>query len=220
MAGIIDGEGYIGIIKDTPQGKDKEFNTYYRTTVTIVNTNKNLIDWLEANLSGNVQKRKQIHNPTYEFVFSQKEIRRILPKIKHRLIIKKRQAEILLELCENIHLIEADTKYDFLKAAEAYMGNVCFEQSVLDDKTSLACSWSGIKDNDRHYFIWILKRSRGNMRISIFHEAGHTVFRIFWYIGIEKIDIDMEEIFLYMQASLVCQITDILWRKQKIQKKD
>ena len=43
MAGFIDGEGYIGIIKSPPRVSSREVSTRYTGKISIVNTNKDII---------------------------------------------------------------------------------------------------------------------------------------------------------------------------------
>ena len=100
LAGIIDGEGYIGIIKCSPQIKYRETKHRYKPVLIIVNTNRKLIDKLNDNFEGHIHQRKRIIKSkiTYDFTFTQKGLWNILPKIIPYLIVKKEQAKLLIEL--------------------------------------------------------------------------------------------------------------------------
>ena len=100
LAGIIDGEGYVGIIKCSPQIKYRETKYRYKPVLIIVNTNKELIDKLNDNFEGYIHQRKRVikSKVTYDFTFTQKGLWGILPKIIPYLIVKKEQAKLLIEL--------------------------------------------------------------------------------------------------------------------------
>ena len=101
LAGILDGEGYIGIVKASPQINNGEKHHRYCPRVTVVNTSKVLIDALKNNYLGNIGDRPLVsprHKKSYSFNFSMTEIKRLLPRVKNKLLIKKRQAELVLAL--------------------------------------------------------------------------------------------------------------------------
>lgn len=61
IAGILDGEGHISLIKHNAYGKHKKKyeNSYvYSVRVGITNKDKTLIDWLQSTIGGNVLKDK------------------------------------------------------------------------------------------------------------------------------------------------------------------
>ena len=85
LAGIIDGEGYVGIIKCTPQKKFRETKPRYKPTIIIVNTNKKLINILNYNFGGSIHERKKVlrTKTTYAFTFHQSTLWDILPKLTY-----------------------------------------------------------------------------------------------------------------------------------------
>jgi hypothetical protein len=88
FAGILDGEGYICI---NPK----------KLIIQIVNTDKNLIDWIHSVFGGNVVM-KDHHNPKWKIQYtwnlSRKEnIMALLSLVRHLLIVKSNKAEYLFE---------------------------------------------------------------------------------------------------------------------------
>jgi hypothetical protein len=101
LAGIIDGEGYVGIRKCNKKN-DGSLIPEYKPTVVICNTNYNLMVFLKENFNGSICKKnkglKVLWKQSYSFEFNRTEIKRILPKIIPYLIIKKEQAEMVMNL--------------------------------------------------------------------------------------------------------------------------
>ena len=100
MAGIVDGEGTITIIKCWNKKNQK---SYFGVYLNISNTNKNLINWLKKSFGGYIYKIK-VPNPKPNWndiyrwqIYRQSNLIKILEKIKPYLKIKKRHAEIVLE---------------------------------------------------------------------------------------------------------------------------
>lgn len=99
LAGLIDGEGYVGIRRCIT--KDDMLIPEFKPTITIANTNYALMVALKSNFYGSINKKKNSKvnwKKSYSFEFNRSEIKRILPLIINKLIIKKKQAEILLKL--------------------------------------------------------------------------------------------------------------------------
>jgi hypothetical protein len=97
LAGIIDGEGSIGIDKQSPCKSRK--TTYYAIRLLVVNTNVPLLDWLKENFKGNIIKRPKIENRRQCYVWSIFSCNavNILKECLPFMIVKKRQAELLIE---------------------------------------------------------------------------------------------------------------------------
>ena len=93
-AGIVDGEGYIGIY---PR---KDFDSYH-TEVTVANTDKKMVDKLKSLWGGVVFLRKS-RGDKYKDIFEwQIKHRGIVPFLKNILpflVVKKEKALLLLEL--------------------------------------------------------------------------------------------------------------------------
>lgn len=90
LAGIIDGEGCFSIYSGGP----REF----QLRVYVVNTNKDLIDWLQDTFGGLVYSRNSTKNPhwrtKYEWVLDGKMTEHLIPKVQPYLIIKGDQASL------------------------------------------------------------------------------------------------------------------------------
>lgn len=98
LAGIIDGEGCITILYYAKQRK-------YIPNFSVVNTDLCLIEWLVDTFSGKFytrrpQKDRPLDKVKYEWVISQSIIDKLLPKILPFLVIKKKNAELLLKFRE------------------------------------------------------------------------------------------------------------------------
>lgn len=100
LAGLVDGEGYLGIRRCTTKN-DGSLIPEFKPTMTICNTNYKLMEYLKANYSGSICKSKRQTlgwKPSYRFEFNRSEIRKVLPLIKSYLIIKHDQADLVMEL--------------------------------------------------------------------------------------------------------------------------
>lgn len=104
LAGLIDGEGYVGIRK-TEKKKDGSLIPEYKPTVVIANTNYKIMKVLSANFAGCVCAKKHPNKigwkDSYSFEFNRKEIRNIIPHIVKKLIIKKEQLECVEKLFDS-----------------------------------------------------------------------------------------------------------------------
>ena len=97
LAGIIDGEGTIYLQRLI---RNSYINWYPR--FQIVNTNVNLMMWIHKTFGGHLYgKDRSNHNKNwkyqYEWCTNRKIIDLLLPKILPYLIVKKEQAELMLE---------------------------------------------------------------------------------------------------------------------------
>lgn len=101
LAGLVDGEGYVGIRKCSKKN-DGSLIPEYKPTLVIANTNYDLIKALKENFSGSICKKnkglKVLWKQSYSFEFNRTEIKKILPKLIPYLIIKRKQAEMVMDL--------------------------------------------------------------------------------------------------------------------------
>lgn len=101
LAGLIDGEGYVGIRRCTTK-HDGSLIPEFKPTVVITNTNYHLMQVLKDNFYGSICHRnrglKILWKESYSFEFNRSEIRKILPKVMKYLLIKKGQAQTVLDL--------------------------------------------------------------------------------------------------------------------------
>lgn len=98
MAGIIDGEGYIGLSKFSGDSSKKYRHKYtYKARVVIANCNLGLLKWIQNNFGGFITKKpKGIKDyQGYNLQISYPE--KWLPKIIPYLVGKKKKAELLME---------------------------------------------------------------------------------------------------------------------------
>lgn len=102
FAGIIDGEGCIGIEHLSPtKTRSKD---YYACRLTVVNTNEDLMKLLVHYFKGNYDQRKKIEGRKKCFrwhVFG-KDLEDALIQLEPHLFIKKPQAHLLLQYRETV----------------------------------------------------------------------------------------------------------------------
>jgi hypothetical protein len=102
LAGIIDGEGYIGILK-SKKGNKKYWSSsrdyIYIPVLKVCMTDKDLIFWLKNSYGGCVEIRKQHNNSkeSYCWTCRKKIVIDILQKIYPYLRVKRKQAEVIFK---------------------------------------------------------------------------------------------------------------------------
>lgn len=102
VAGIIDGEGTITIAFYRPVKKDKIMPNMM-PIILVSNSNKDLIDYLHPLLLGSTiktAKETEIRKTVYQIQIAKLlDVEALLTQILPYLVIKKRQAELVLEYC-------------------------------------------------------------------------------------------------------------------------
>ena len=98
LAGIIDGEGTITILKHDQYKR----NTFvYKPRIIVGNTDYNLIMWLLNNFDGTILKNKiRYHQRKQHYmwrIFKRSDIYEIMINIQSYLIIKKEHCNIMLQ---------------------------------------------------------------------------------------------------------------------------
>jgi len=98
LAGIIDGEGSIGIEHLAPDNKSRK-KDYYVCRLTVVNTSFELMNELKCVFGGQFDKRKDIEGrkKCYRWHIFGKDLEETLRIIKPYLLIKRKQADVVLE---------------------------------------------------------------------------------------------------------------------------
>lgn len=98
LAGIIDGEGSILIEIQTKRPPIRKID-YYAIRLLVVNTNLELMNWLENKFKGKVHKRKKVTKQKQCYVWNIFSLNagEILKECLPYMIIKKQHAEIVLE---------------------------------------------------------------------------------------------------------------------------
>jgi hypothetical protein len=102
MAGIMDGEGtfYIGNYSGNRKNGDKHF----QTVIAVATTDKSLMDWLVNVFGGSFraytpkQMAKNCRKQVYRWQATSNRLLHICQIILPYLVIKKRQAEIMIEI--------------------------------------------------------------------------------------------------------------------------
>jgi hypothetical protein len=102
MAGIMDGEGtfYIGNYSGNRKNGDKHF----QTLIAVACTDKSLIDWLFETFGGGIrqytpkQLSKNSRKQVYRWCATSNRMLHICQIILPYLVIKKRQAEIMIDI--------------------------------------------------------------------------------------------------------------------------
>lgn len=100
LAGFVDGEGTVGIVK--AKRKENRFGYRLQPYFTIPNTDVNVLVRIQE-MCGNGRLVQQTnpanphHKPGYALRFSPNQIRHVLPQIRPYLIIKARQADYMFE---------------------------------------------------------------------------------------------------------------------------
>ena len=104
MAGIVDGEGSITILRSTQ--KNPRTGKIYNCQVPIIcvaNTSKDLMEWIKDKFGGHYWKVKRARDenprwkPTYEWACSCRQAACVAKMILPFLVIKKQQANLVLE---------------------------------------------------------------------------------------------------------------------------
>lgn len=101
IAGIVDGEGSIGIYNRCTKNTETKRYIYALPKLSIHNTNKQLIDWLHQRLGGCVHKSnhraKPQHSPCWGLdIQGNLQLKKLLTVILPYLIIKKDKALTIL----------------------------------------------------------------------------------------------------------------------------
>lgn len=102
VAGFIDGEGSIGIIKT--YGRHGQSPTYL-IRLEVSNTNREIITFLRDLFGGGLQpdkKRNPAWKDSYKWVVAAKQAKDIIEQITPYLRLKKQQAELALELAKGL----------------------------------------------------------------------------------------------------------------------
>lgn len=105
LAGLIDSDGYIGIVKAKPNKAAGCINSAYTSTVNITNTSSKMMEWLVEKFGGKVYERKMPANSNwkqcYNWINTNQKARLLLEMVKDHLVVKKEQAHICLDLMNN-----------------------------------------------------------------------------------------------------------------------
>ena len=113
FAGIIDGEGYLGL-KIQRKRKQHHIQSYV-AEVSVSNTNLELINWIHKNFGGRILTeniRKGKWKIVYIWRAYSNEISSILRNVKKYLIVKKEKAECILDYRKTIILNQGNRRWN------------------------------------------------------------------------------------------------------------
>jgi len=130
LAGIIDTEGSIGLSR--VKGHRKWCGRFYVPYVLIMNTNKEFIDFLVTNYGGGYHAKARQNGWGRKEIWGWKVranlMREILPKVKPYLIIKKRQADFVLQALDII-------------SEDKHLTRECYKSKLLENMAKLEELW-------------------------------------------------------------------------------
>jgi len=92
IAGIIDGEGCVGFTWGNAAKA--------QLRVTVTNTSYPLVEWLKRKIGGHVCRKKKTHEKwktSWQWTVTSAQARRLLDAVASMLVVKKRQAELVVE---------------------------------------------------------------------------------------------------------------------------
>ncbi len=98
MAGIVDGEGTIGARRRT----NAKGQAYVDFSISVANTDRRLIDWIQERFPGAVDLREQRqshkHKPLYRWTVNGQKGATIISALRPYLVIKAEQADVYVAL--------------------------------------------------------------------------------------------------------------------------
>ena len=102
-AGMIDGDGHIGVWRQTPREECRWATPRYYVDVDVVNTCYPLMEWLQSHFGGTIRGRKTIsdrHTKSWHWRLPKSLILEFLQGIRPYLIVKTAQADLALQFLE------------------------------------------------------------------------------------------------------------------------
>lgn len=102
LAGILDGEGSIGIEHLSPCKNRKK--DYYTCRLCVVNTSLILVNWLKDNFKGQFDTRKRVANYKicYRWHIFGDDLENVLRAVEPFLKLKRKQAQLILQYRETV----------------------------------------------------------------------------------------------------------------------
>ena len=117
LAGIVDGEGSICIYRVRPAKYNRYQNPSFRGVLNVSNTKKELFDWIESNFGNlnhskkhrrSIFKKNSTHERwIYEWVVQGHRLLDLCTQLFPYLVLKKRQAELMIEFRRTFELQKA-----------------------------------------------------------------------------------------------------------------
>lgn len=145
LAGIVDGEGsiYIGAFSTNP----KTGTPHYQTNIEVNNTDVGLINWLVDVFGGKTlsytpnQTPKNSRRPVYRWIASGNRVTHLCEIMLPYLVIKKRQAEIMLKMRETFKRTGAYT---------GYQGTPTVSKDILEIRKNLEAEMRSLHCRNYH----------------------------------------------------------------------
>jgi hypothetical protein len=103
VAGFIDGEAYIGLMKRKYKLSPRPFLIKPTVKIAQIEKYKDVLEYLKDHYGGYISKTREHHNsrPSVMWELANKQhIRKLMEDIKPYVIVKKEVVEIMLEYCD------------------------------------------------------------------------------------------------------------------------
>ena len=106
LAGFIDGEGCLTILKSTRRGKHKDY-VDYRPMIVISNTSLRVLNYIQCICGyGSIYQREHIFpNAKLQHslhIFRKQEILKLCRQLAPYLYLKQKHAKIIIDFCEGV----------------------------------------------------------------------------------------------------------------------
>ena len=102
LGGLIDGEGYLGIVKGNP--RRSMVSPTYNVRLSIASTSEKIMNWLISNFDGYFSIKKKYsnkHKVSFTWSIGDKKLYPLLKKVIPYLIIKQKQAISVIDFMDN-----------------------------------------------------------------------------------------------------------------------
>ena len=104
IAGFFDGEGHVRLRRTFSKASNCWF---IRAELGITNVNYSLLQTIQSQMGGKIRKRQNKHRPIYFLYWSSlDDIRRVVNLLRPHLIIKARQANVLIDYLQRHNSIK------------------------------------------------------------------------------------------------------------------
>ncbi len=104
IAAFVDADGHIGICRQLRTApSQRHFNPRYQAELVVTNNDRHVLEWMSGFFGGGIGVRPQVlphHKPTYRWKISDRLARHACEVIMPYLRIKRRQAELVVALCD------------------------------------------------------------------------------------------------------------------------
>ncbi len=97
LAGVLDSDGHIGVVRRTRKSTRQDY-VYLRAIVQIGQSKKPIITWVSEVCGGSVTLHNQ--RGIWNLRFYAGTLRWLLPRVYPYLVLKRRQAELVMEFME------------------------------------------------------------------------------------------------------------------------